>query len=203
MCQLIYDLAPGCNFAFYTAFEGQAEFANGIRRLANEAGCSVIVDDIPYLSEPMFQDGVIAQAVQEVVDQGVPYFASAGNYQRNSWEGTFVDSGLRNQFNLTINDFGGGDGRQTITVGDTRTIRFTFQWDQPYASATNGTGSQNDVDVIVYLPGTEEIVTVMDTANVGGDPIEWTAWDGFDAYEIEIVLWSGEANADDQVEESH
>ncbi|MES1263765.1 MAG: pre-peptidase C-terminal domain-containing protein, partial [Peristeroidobacter soli] len=34
---------------------------------------------IIYLDEPFFQDGVIAQAVDEVVAKGVSYFSSAGN----------------------------------------------------------------------------------------------------------------------------
>lgn len=74
--QLIHDVAPGANMAFHTANGGQAVFANGIRRLAEE-GCKVIVDDIFYFAEPAFQDGIIAQAVNEVRSKyDVAYFAS-------------------------------------------------------------------------------------------------------------------------------
>jgi hypothetical protein len=79
MIQLIHDVAPGARWAFHMASRGEPDFANGIRRLA-EAGCHVIVDDVWYPTEPMFQDGEIAQALDQVVSQGIPYFASGGNY---------------------------------------------------------------------------------------------------------------------------
>jgi hypothetical protein len=67
------------------ASRGEPDFANGIRRLA-EAGCHVIVDDVWYPTALMFPDGETAQAVDQVVSQGIPYFASGGNYARRSWE---------------------------------------------------------------------------------------------------------------------
>ena len=52
------------------------------------AGVKVIADDIFYLDEPMFQDGVVTQAVDAAKAAGVTYFASAGNRASQSWEGT-------------------------------------------------------------------------------------------------------------------
>jgi hypothetical protein len=77
--ELIHDVAPGALWAFHMASRGEPDFANGIRLLA-EAGCHVIVDDVWYPTEPMFQNRAIAQAVVQVVSQGIPYFASGGNY---------------------------------------------------------------------------------------------------------------------------
>jgi len=39
----------------------------------------VIVDDIIYFAEPVFEDGIIAQAATLVVEAGAFYFSSAGN----------------------------------------------------------------------------------------------------------------------------
>ena len=78
MAEIVHDVAPGAEIAFNTADFGQAAFAQGIVDLSN-IGCQVIVDDIYYLAEPYFQDGIIAQAIDKVVKEGVTYFSAAGN----------------------------------------------------------------------------------------------------------------------------
>ena len=92
MGELIYDVAPGSSLAFHTAFLGQADFANGILELA-AAGSDVIVDDVIYFAEPMFQDGIIGQAADMVAHGGVPYFSSAGNNLDESYESPFNNGG--------------------------------------------------------------------------------------------------------------
>ncbi len=87
--QLIHDVAPGVNQAFTTALNGQAAFAQGILDLA-AAGADVIVDDVIYFAEAMFQDDNVAQAVDQVKAAGVAYFSSAGNSDRKSYESPFT-----------------------------------------------------------------------------------------------------------------
>ncbi|HVQ15237.1 MAG TPA: S8 family serine peptidase [Vicinamibacterales bacterium] len=88
MLQIVHDLAPKAKLGFATANTGQLGFADNIRALAGDPAApnfragfkaDVIVDDIIYLDEPFFQDGIVAQAVDEVVAKGVSYFSSAGN----------------------------------------------------------------------------------------------------------------------------
>jgi hypothetical protein len=78
MAQIVHDLAPGAAIDFATAFTGEFQYANNIRALA-AAGAEVIVDDVTYFEEPFFQDGPVAQAVNEVVGKGVSFFSAAGN----------------------------------------------------------------------------------------------------------------------------
>lgn len=91
MAQIVYDTAPGATLAFATAFTGEVGFANNIRALAGLPGFTkdpaiqkgfkgdIVCDDVSYLAEPMFSDGVIAQAVNDVVAAGVTYASSAAN----------------------------------------------------------------------------------------------------------------------------
>jgi hypothetical protein len=78
MLQIVHDLAPAAKLAFATAFTSETAFADNIRALAN-AGASVIVDDVTYFDEPFYQDGPVADAVNDVTAQGVVYYSSAAN----------------------------------------------------------------------------------------------------------------------------
>ncbi len=97
MLQIVHDLAPAAELYFATAFYTEANFAQAILDLRN-AGCDIIVDDISYLGESVWQDGVIAQAVSTVTADGALYFSSAGNAGNLNdgtsgvWEGDFLDA---------------------------------------------------------------------------------------------------------------
>jgi hypothetical protein len=107
MMQIIHDVAPGASQAFHTAFNGSASFASGIEELASVAGADIINDDVIYLAEPMFQDGIIAQAVDTVADIGVAYFSSAGSDPNSSTSIAGLASG-------DINGDGGVDAADIV-----------------------------------------------------------------------------------------
>jgi hypothetical protein len=97
MMEIVYDMAPGAKLFFATAFTSAASFADNIRALrAAPYNCDIIVDDINYFNEGAFQDGPIAQAVNDVTASGALYFSSAGNSGNvtsstsGTWEGDFV-----------------------------------------------------------------------------------------------------------------
>ena len=198
MMQLAYDVAPGATFAFHTAFGGQASFAQGIIDLA-DAGANIIVDDVLNLSEPFFQDGVVAQAVDIVVGRGIPYFSSAGNQADDTYESDFVDSGQNASFQLQTNDGGfapltgdlhdfnpgpGVDVFQDITLAAGEEVRMSFQYAEPSFSASNGqAGAMSDYDlVLVSTPNTnatpiEQAISNNNLTEEGsGEPYEILAY---------------------------
>jgi subtilisin family serine protease len=201
MMQLIHDVAPGSPLAFHTAFISQEDFAAGIRALA-DAGSKVIVDDVIYFAEPMFEDGIIAQAVDDVYRNGVAYFSSAGNDARNSYESRFR---LSTEVGLSgaRHDFASGravDALQTVTAGASSITYLPFNWDQPSISANGTRGASSDVDVWFY--------------DMNGDPIEPCTSDpeqlvcqipgidpniGLDAIEITILVNLSEEDLQVQV----
>jgi hypothetical protein len=155
MGQIVYDVAPGSPQLFHTAFESEFDFAEGIIRLA-DAGAKVIVDDVSYFAEPMFSDGMIAQAIDIVTDRGVSYFTSAGNQGRLSYESGFRPVNIAT--NAGKNSNGGavpgpvvrrfhdfdpsqpavvwGQGVTLQPDSEAGLIFVSFQWDQPHLTAT-------------------------------------------------------------------
>jgi Subtilase family len=179
MAQLVHDVAPASPIAFHTAFESELDFAEGIIRL-RDAGADVIVDDVRYFSEPFFSDGMVAQAVDIVAanGSGVPYFSSAGNSARESYDSTYrpvdVLTNAGNNLNggaavlRRFHDFDPGPGTQVLQPvvvtpdGGAGLIIFSFQWDQPHKTATSyalkkagmdvtkAKGATTDLDIIVF-----------------------------------------------------
>ena len=134
MMELAYDVAPGVDFAFHTAFGGFVNFSGGIVQLFQN-GCEVVVDDVGLAGDPFFQDGVIAQAVDYVASQGASYFSSAGNSGFASYEGDYSDSGVPGLFGGgNLHDFDPGPGVdpfQNIVLAPGAVLRFAFQYDEP------------------------------------------------------------------------
>lgn len=156
MSQLVHDSVPGAAIAFHTAFNGQADFAQGIVDLAL-AGSDVIVDDVIYFAEPMFQDGIIAQAADEAARLGVPYYSSNGNNGRSAYEADFrATNGSPGGIAGVWHDFDPGAGvdlLQTVAIppsGGLNQTLLSFQWDEPFFSVSGAPGSASNVDVVMF-----------------------------------------------------
>jgi hypothetical protein len=178
MGELIHDLVPGAAMAFHTAFGGQAVFADGIDDLCEAAGAAstVVVDDIIYLAEPMYQDGIIAQAAANCVASGVPYFSSAGNNSNRGFRQAFVDvlpanddvsnpGGNLPASGLDLHDWGGGDGYLDITIPAGASITVVLQWNQPFQSLNPASGAQVDLDL--YLATSPDAAGIQNGFDAG------------------------------------
>ncbi len=179
MAQLVHSIAPGASLAFAANGDTPAAFAESIRMLA-EAGCQIIVDDITEGGAPWFQDGIVAQAVDDVVrDFGVVYFTSAGNFGRNSYAADFrpvaaaelegLPAELADVAGLVLHDFDPGPGTDVFqTVGvpaGLDSVRIVMQWDQPWED--NG----SDVDLYVFsADGTQLLTRLEGNHQLDADP---------------------------------
>ena len=168
MLQHGFDMAPGAALAFRTGFISEGDFAQGIIQL-QQAGCKIITDDITYITNPFFKDGLAAQAVNTVKALGVSYFSAAGNFGSKSYEAIFnpvaAPAGIPGQ----AHNFGGGDIFQNVSL-PAGNYTIVMQWEDPVYSLGLG-GAGNDFDI--YLTNDDgSILFGMNRPNVGADPIE-------------------------------
>lgn len=150
MLQIVHDLAPGAQLFFASADVSEAAFAANILALRNTYHCDIIVDDFTYFDEPVFQDGIVAQAVSTVTADGAMFFTNAGNEGSVAkgtgayYEGDFSDAGS------PAFVYPGGAKAGTIhnfgTVGSpvngdiiTRPAQwaYTLKWADPLGAATD------------------------------------------------------------------
>jgi hypothetical protein len=179
MAEIVYDEAPGLNSILFASgtIGGPVGKADSINQLVAN-GADVITDDIVHFGEPFFQDGVIAQAVDNAKAAGVAYFASAGNRARQSYESTYRDNG-------GLHDFDPGPGVDTSSCFDKPVppedtlppglnppgeLTIVLDWDEPVGNVTT------DID----LRMTDGMGNELDISNANspaiGDPKEFVTY---------------------------
>jgi hypothetical protein len=181
--EIIYDMVPGASLYFATADNSITSFAANIRAL-QAAGCQIIVDDVFYFVESPFQDGqaaavvstsqggVVTQAVNDVVAQGVFYFSSAGNEGNldtstsGTFEGDFVPQAAASPLPTgNVHNFGSGNGFDTITSPGEQVVGLF--WADPLGA------SGNDYDLyLLNSTGASVLGASTNIQNGTQDPVE-------------------------------
>ena len=147
MAQIVYDLAPGAQLGFASAFNGLYEFADNIHAL-RDWGANIIADDVYYYEEPLFQDGPVSVAISDVVSSGVMYYTSAGNsnadlnglqvasYEAASYRPTTCPLGLtypgKDCHNFNFNPTGTAVNADQVTLAANGTLDIDLQWSEPW-----------------------------------------------------------------------
>jgi hypothetical protein len=175
MLEIVYTLAPSAQLYFSTAGESDAAMAANIAALA-AAGCQVIVDDVTFFDEGAFQDGPIAQAVDNMVGAGGIYFSSAANSGNlddgtsGTWEGDWAASGSTiavvnstESRTTPVQEFGTHDYDQLTAGGGA----ISLKWSDPLGA------SANDYDVFFLSSDLTEILDLSTNTQDGTeDPVE-------------------------------
>jgi photosystem II stability/assembly factor-like uncharacterized protein/subtilisin-like proprotein convertase family protein len=192
MLEIVQDMAPQANLAFATAFGGIANFINNIQALA-DAGCKVITDDVRYFGEPVYQDGPIAQKINQVAQvNDVVYTCSAGNnnletYSTDLYVG--MSPATLTQLVGTVHNFGtqaSPDDNQTFTAPSGAGVSVELQWADAFGA------SNNDYDLyIVNLNNNTIVASGTSTQNGTQDPLEFAFLNAGGSFRAIVHLKSG------------
>ena len=180
MLETIHDIAPGAELAFSEGLSTTLAFMQSIDYLI-DIGVDIIVDDIAFLLVPYFQDGVVAQKVEEAIASGVIFVTAAGNYADKHYQNLYVQNLYffgDDVFNL--HDFGlASQGPSAISmpimVGGTafspdNFIAVVLQWNDPFG------GSSNDYNLYLFdEEGAQRLVSIDSSTEIQNgtqDPIE-------------------------------
>ena len=173
MLENIHDIAPGASLAFATGeVGGDLGFANNVLAL-QKAGANIEVDDLGVPDDPMFQDGLVAQAINTVTSQGVTYFSSAGNDgPSNGYLSTFRAAstsitGIGSGTFMNFNPSGGTNAELPITTL-VNNANLIFEYDQPFETqepAGSTATVTSNVDIFIINASTGAVLTGATLAN--------------------------------------
>jgi hypothetical protein len=202
MAQIVHSLAPGAKIAFATGCCTQPKMAHNIEALA-AAGATVIVDDLAYPTEPMYQDGPIADAITQVRALGVTYVSAAGNsniriggrdvgsYETPVYRGMVCP--LPAPY-VDCHDFGGSNFKYGLTLAPHGVAAYEMQWAQPWFGVTT------DLDLIA-VDDTNHIVSASTIPNTGTngtqEPVELVVLDNPNGVPMHVNLIVGRVTGPD------
>jgi len=214
MMQVVHDVAPGANLAFYTAVNSEADMAAGIEALAG-AGAQVIADDVTYFDEPFFQDGLVAQAVDTVNAAGVAYFSAAGNNGSNGYDNTapvFATPSTTPAGEKLLNfDTTGKTTTTSLEVNVPQLapgefLAIVLEWDQPYVTGSpTSPGATSQLDLCLSSSGSGLLSSPQNPDDPNNAPITnldnnqqaCTAANspGVDSYQILVIGFPADASS--------
>ncbi|HTH99800.1 MAG TPA: Hint domain-containing protein [Acidisoma sp.] len=179
MMELAYQIAPNANYYFAAGGDSVESCAAAVTAL-QDAGCTVIIDDLGYATgESFFQTGTALDlAIQSAVGAGVNYFSAAGNDGADYVEQGFapLSVAIPGIGAVVANDFGNSNPYLDVTIPRGASGNLVLEWAQPFASI--GTGSPGAANSLaLYLLDAQGNVVASSTVDeIGDNPIQFVGF---------------------------
>ncbi|RZN33944.1 MAG: hypothetical protein EFT35_09960 [Methanophagales archaeon ANME-1-THS] len=171
MLEIVHDMVPDAELYFHDRGNNILDFNTAIDDLV-AAGCDIICDDIGWLLEPFFEDGIVASHVQSVLDgNDIIYVSSAGNAAHEHYQGDYypIPGTTQHNFSHGMDEFQGYYLYLYISAGSN--VRIVLQWNDQFGS------SGNDYNLYLYSYKIGNVVAQSTaTQNGDDDPLEWVSY---------------------------
>ncbi len=184
MMEIIHDLAPEAKLVFSTSGNTPEQMARNILALQKD-GCKIIVDDIGFVTESVFQEDVVSAAIRQVSALGVVYLTAIGNDGNraldptSSWDGFFVNGATATEASFgdggaeILNDWNSKQDYFNLVNGGSALTSAVLAWADPNGKSSN--------DYNLYDVGPDgDIVNSSDTVQDGNDQPQEVIFGGID-----------------------
>lgn len=191
LLEIVHDMVPDADLYFHDCGNNRLAFNGAIDALVT-AGCDVICDDVGWIAEPFFEDGIIASHLTTVLVaySNIIYVSAAGNAAQRHYQGDYLDSGydiisswgdywdIHDKFLYVNMPQGGG-----VTV--------ILQWNDQFDY------SNNDYDLFLFNTSDWAALDYSINLQYGGgcDPLEWVSYINTGSStivaEIDVGNWNG------------
>jgi len=172
MLEIVHDMVPDAELYFHDCGTNKVAFNAAIDELKAN-GCTIICDDIGWLTEPFFEDGIIASHVSSLVtnpNDPIIYVSSAGNAAEEHYQGDFFPIGGTN-----LTDFSrGADPTYKslyVNLPAYSTVRIFLEWNDQFGH------SANDYDLYLSQSTYGDLGYSINVQNGAGyDPLEFITY---------------------------
>ncbi len=186
MAELIHDIAPAAELYFYGALDGILEMESAVLALA-EAGCDIIVDDLLSNSAPIYQDGIVAQAVDKVTADGVAYFSAAGNFGKTAFESEYRFELVDNESKQVFRYLSGNTDRLFLIRRGIQ-LSVELHWDD-FSIFGSGRQPEGDLDIELINEATGELLASSTESNFDtGVPLERISYQNLTGEDLFALL---------------
>ncbi|MCK5123184.1 MAG: DUF5011 domain-containing protein [Candidatus Pacebacteria bacterium] len=162
MLEIIHDMVPDADLYFHDLGGNTIAFNSAIDSLVT-AGVDVIVDDIGWIGEPFFEDGIVASHVEDVLaNNDIIYISSAGNHAEQHYQGDYYNDGY------DFHDFSRGSNDYLyLDIPNNGEVTVILQWNDEFGY------SGNDYDLLLFNTNDWSLLSGSgDEQNGTGNPIE-------------------------------
>lgn len=188
LAEIVHDLAPGATLLFHTGFPTSASMVRAIRALV-AAGAHIILDDIGFLDQPVFEHGAVALAVQEAINNGVVYVTAAGNDATQHYRADYQEFDPHDGKPTTnFHDFGRGDATMAIAIDPGNVFFAVLHWPDRF----DGSASTANYDLLVFDASGQQSACTQ--SGIGGVCASTDDQLNSNAPPVEVVLVSNTSN---------
>lgn len=174
--ETVYDHAPNAEY-YLMKISGKADAGLAISKCI-ELGVDIISFSIHYFNTGWADNtGTICAAAAEAADNGILFFAGAGNQQEAHWQGAFNDPD-----NDNVHSWSGNDEANTFRMETDQRISTYLQW--------NGPSQTNYYDVYLYDLNTGELLD----KSTNSSSFEYFSYTADQARDVYLVVRARRSN---------